>query len=79
MLLPFAAPLAEVDAPLAGLLTPGTVREVLALVPDEWLAGEPGFRAPADVRDACARYVAERLAGPRHWARELEATRAAHL
>lgn len=77
VLLPFAGPLGPVDAELAAMVTPDVVSDVLALVPDEWLAGEPGFDGAGQVRDTYQRYFAERLAPPRRWARTLESARAA--
>ena len=45
-MLPNAGSLSEVDAELADKVTPELIDEVLALVPDEWLEGDPA-RSPA--------------------------------
>jgi hypothetical protein len=46
---------------------PARVTAALAAVPDEWLAGEPGFDTPDDVRRAYADYFAARLAVRAEW------------
>jgi hypothetical protein len=74
VLLPFAGDIRAADAELAPRISPGTVHEVLGQVPDEWLAGEPGFDAPEAVRKAYFAYLTERLREPRPWVRELEET-----
>ncbi len=63
------------DAELAARLTPAVLREVLALVPDEWLGADPAAR-----RAAYTGYLAARLAPPRPFIEEaLRARRALHL
>lgn len=69
VLLPFAAAIEEADEDLAPILTPERLRGVLDLVPDEWLAGEPGFGGADGVRDAYLSYLVSRLREPRVWAR----------
>lgn len=72
VLLPFAAEIPAADATLAPLLTLETLREVVDLVPEEWLADEPGFAGAEDVRSAYVAYLTARLEEPRAWARALE-------
>jgi hypothetical protein len=60
-------------------VTPELVSEVLALVPDEWLAQDEGFGSPDEVRAAYAAFFAARLSGSRQWTEALEATRAARV
>ncbi|WP_307868817.1 HipA family kinase [Umezawaea beigongshangensis] len=79
LMLPFAGPLGEVDREMSARVTPGLVREVLALVPDEWLAADENFSSAAEVRDAYAAFFAARLAGSREWVDALEAARAARV
>jgi hypothetical protein len=43
------------------------LREVTGLVPDEWLADEPGFDGPDEVRDAYVAHLLARLEAPRAW------------
>ncbi len=63
----YADDLPGADAALAGLVTEELLRSVLAKVPDEWLADEPGFDAADAVRDAYVSYLSTRLNGPREW------------
>jgi hypothetical protein len=72
---------ADVDAEVSAAVTPELLREVLALVPDEWLltmnsvraASPPGADPPADAalwRERYSAYLTARLAAPRPWRRE---------
>lgn len=75
VLLPFAKNIQQADAQLAPLLTSGIIREVLNLVPDEWLREEPDFNGPAEVRSAYVEYLCNRLEEPRSWVRALKERR----
>ncbi|MGB3683349.1 MAG: HipA family kinase [Rubrobacteraceae bacterium] len=75
VLLPFAKNIREADEELTPLLTPGTLRAILDLVPDEWLREEPGFDGPEEVRAAYVEYLTGRLEEPRSWVRALEELR----
>ena len=75
VLLPFAEGIRGADATLAPALTPEKLRAAVALVPDEWLAGEPGFGGAGEVRSAYLEYLSARLEEPRGWARALEEAR----
>ncbi|GAA2152301.1 hypothetical protein GCM10009760_48690 [Kitasatospora kazusensis] len=55
------------DAALAPLVTAELLREVLALVPDEWLADEPGFAGVGELREAYVRHLSARAAGSAAW------------
>ncbi|MEV6753085.1 HipA family kinase [Streptomyces sp. NPDC051214] len=55
------------DAALAPLVTEGMLREVAALVPDAWLADEPGFSSPAEVRDAYVDFLLTRARASAAW------------
>ncbi len=59
--------LAAADAELAPKVTEPVLRAVLALVPEEWLAGEPGFADAAELREAYVRHLAARAALSAHW------------
>jgi hypothetical protein len=64
--------LAAADAELAPLVTPEAVARATALVPDEWLEGEPGFDSPEAVRRAFGDWFAARVRAPRtEWLPEL--------
>ena len=64
VLLRRAGKLAEVDAPLAALLTPAIIERIVGLIPESWL--EEG----APDRAAYGRYLVERLTAPRAFAEE---------
>ena len=59
---------ADADRDLAPRVTRALLAEVLALVPDVWLADEPGFAGPDDVRAAYVEHLAQRVDGQRAWA-----------
>jgi hypothetical protein len=72
VLLPFAESIAEADATLAPQLTPGVLRDIVDMIPAEWLAGEPGFADAEEVRAAYVAYLSARLREPRDWVLALE-------
>ncbi|MFE0690424.1 HipA family kinase [Streptomyces xiamenensis] len=59
-LAPFGPRVAEAAAALAPRVTAELLAEVTALVPDAWLAGEPGFDTPDAVRAAYGEVLAAR-------------------
>ncbi|GAB2841606.1 HipA family kinase [Lentzea nigeriaca] len=72
-MLPNAGSLSEVDAELSAKITPELLDEVLALVPDEWLEGDP-----VELRQRYKDFFTYRLAN-RGWVDSLEAARAARV
>jgi len=75
VLLPFTASIPEADATLAPRLTPEVLRSIVDMIPAEWLAGEPGFADPEEVRSAYVAYLGARLREPRAWVGALEEAR----
>ncbi|MEU5860786.1 MULTISPECIES: HipA family kinase [unclassified Nonomuraea] len=67
VLAPFAADVPAAGEELAGRITRELLDEVTALVPDEWLDGEPGFDSAHDVREAYTDHLLRRAHGPREW------------
>ncbi|WP_445397274.1 HipA family kinase [Streptomyces sp. LE64] len=63
----YAPDTAAADAELAPRVTRGLLREITALVPDEWLADEPGFPDADAVRAAYVDHLAARAAASAHW------------
>ncbi|GHH79355.1 hypothetical protein GCM10018793_31920 [Streptomyces sulfonofaciens] len=55
------------DAELSPRVTEALLREVVGLVPDEWLAGEPGFTGPDAVREGYVAYLAARARDSAAW------------
>jgi hypothetical protein len=62
-----AARAAALDPELVGLLDGTVLRDVLALVPDEWLEPRPGAETPDEVRAAYVDFLRARLDGARVW------------
>ncbi|GAA4724954.1 hypothetical protein GCM10023263_78750 [Phytohabitans rumicis] len=61
-------PLVEAaDADLAPMVTPDLVRDTVARVPDVWLADEPGFDGPDQVREAYGEQLTARLRARPRW------------
>ncbi|MEV5895317.1 HipA family kinase [Nonomuraea fuscirosea] len=67
VLAPFADDVGAAGAELAGKITRELLAGVTALVPDEWLAGEPGFDSPGEVREAYVDHLLRRAHGPGGW------------
>ncbi|CAM5342591.1 hypothetical protein GCM10010261_16370 [Streptomyces pilosus] len=55
------------DAELAPKVTEGLLRSVAAEVPDGWLAGDPRFATPDEVRDAYVAYLHARVRSSASW------------
>jgi hypothetical protein len=66
-LAPFAKRLPEADRELAPMITEDLLREVTGLIPERWLAGEPGFADAEAVRAAYVEQLLARVAAPRAW------------
>ncbi|MFF0087111.1 HipA family kinase [Streptomyces canus] len=62
VLMPFAPDVAAAAAELAPRVTEDLLAEVTAEIPDVWLAGEPGFESPDDLRRTYARPLLARAA-----------------
>jgi hypothetical protein len=69
----------EADAELAPRLTTEVLREAVAQVPAEWLAGEPGFSGVPQLREAYVTQLEARLAARSSWLPQLAAAAAAGL
>jgi len=75
VLLRYASALAEVDAALPGRLTPELIREIVAAIPDDWLAGESRFASLDEHRAAYCSYLLSRLAASATFVAEAERAR----
>ena len=76
VLLPWASGLNAAATELLPRLTPETIRDVLAGIPDDWLGDEPRFATPVAHRAGYARYLARRLAAAPVFLEEAERARA---
>ncbi|MFC7732674.1 HipA family kinase [Actinomadura keratinilytica] len=72
VLTPYATALADAEAELAPRITEALLREVLGLVPDRWLDGDPHFDGADAARDAYVELLLARAAEPRDWLPELD-------
>jgi len=77
VLLPRAGSITDAAAAAAPVIGPGVLEAATRLVPDEWLADEPGFSSPDDVRAAYVNVLQSRLDNAASWVPALEAARAA--
>ncbi|WP_055567143.1 HipA family kinase [Streptomyces atriruber] len=59
--------MAAADAELAPLVTEDALREIVALVPDAWLADEPGFESADAVREAYVDHLLARARASAAW------------
>jgi hypothetical protein len=69
----------EADAELAHELTTDVLQAAARQVPDEWLAGEPGFESVDQLRDAYVAQLTARLAARASWLPPLAAAARAGL
>lgn len=70
VLLPFAHDLREVAPVLSTRITAEVIRDIVALVPDTWLAGDTFFSSPEQYRNAYAQYLTQRLEAPQEFVEE---------
>jgi len=70
VLLPRASQLDPADSRLRPRVTADLVSRIVADIPDEWLGNESVFPNRVAHREAYARYLIERLNGPRDWLKE---------
>jgi hypothetical protein len=60
-----ASLLEEIDAAMAGTLTPDVIGGIVELIPDQWLGDGSSASEGARYRAAYRRYLLDRLAAPR--------------
>jgi hypothetical protein len=70
ILLKFASALREADATLAARITPDLIREIVAQVPEAWLAADSPFATAQAARDAYVQHLTRRLQAPRAFLEE---------
>jgi hypothetical protein len=79
VLLKFASLLEEVDAELAARLSPDQLAAIIELVPDSWLANDPGFDSTSQQRQAYLDFFTLRLRSSRLFVQEAVDARSSHL
>ncbi len=75
VLLPYASVLDETDTHFQTLLTSKKIKEIVGLVPDEWL--ETAGQTPADTREMYIRFLQIRMASSKIFIKEAQNARAA--
>jgi hypothetical protein len=76
VLLSQATELETVNEEYAAILTPDFIQSVVALIPDEWLAGEAEFETPEKHRQAYAYFLNTRIANSNIFVKEAQNARA---
>ena len=79
VLLKFASRLGEADAEMRARMLIDRIADIVELVPDAWLADDPGFESKAQQRHAYLNYFTARLAASDVFVKEALRARAAHL
>ena len=77
VLLPQATELEATDAAFRPVLSPQRLRQIVALIPDEWLSGESPFASPEEHRQAYVRFLEIRLAHSETFVKEAQHARKA--
>jgi len=79
VLLKYAGLLREVDAEMTARIDIEQVAELVKLIPDTWLADDPGFDGKSAQRDAYLNFFKTRLASSSIFVQEAIHARAAHV
>jgi hypothetical protein len=79
VLLRLASRLAEVDARMKTRIGVDKIAAIVELVPDAWLADDPGFEGKSQQRDAYLNFFTARLAASDIFVEEALRARAAHV
>jgi len=70
ILLPFADALEAADEAMTAVITEAVIKDVVDLVPDDWMKEHEPFSTIAENRQAYIDYLTRRLAEPRHFVEE---------
>jgi hypothetical protein len=79
VLLKYANALAEVDAQMATSLTADKLADMVQLIPDSWLADDPGFAGKTAQREAYLNYFDLRMQSSDVFVQEAIRARSSHL
>lgn len=77
VLLPLASELDDVNFSFRSKLTPERIKQIVELVPDEWLSDESSNESPAEKRDVYCRFLLTRLAFSENFVKEAKHAREA--
>ena len=76
-MLPEAGKLEEVNAEFKRLLTPEKIREIVSLIPDDWLQWSESPGTPQEIRDVYMEFLTERIAHSETFIKEAQDARKA--
>jgi hypothetical protein len=79
VLLKLASRIEEVDADMRVRLTAEKMAAIVQLIPEDWLADDPGFAGKSEQREAYLDYFTTRLASSQVFVQEANHARAAYL
>jgi hypothetical protein len=79
VLIEYASALAEVDARMPALLAADKLAAIVELIPDSWLAEDPGFAGKAAQREAYLNYFTLRMRSSEVFVQEAMRARSSHL
>src|SRR5580658_8503119 len=79
VLLKFASELEQTDADMRARILIGKVAGIIELIPDAWLADDPGFESKAQQRNAYLNYFTARLGASHIFLKEALRARASHV
>ncbi len=74
-LLPEAGKLEETDAEFKRILIPDKIREIVSLVPDDWLQWNESPGTPQEIRDVYIEFLTERVAHSETFIKEAQDAR----
>jgi hypothetical protein len=70
ILLPFASALETVDGPMTSTINENVIREIVELIPDDWMHLDSPFPTTTENREAYVEYLLRRLEEPRYFLEE---------
>jgi hypothetical protein len=70
ILLPFADAIEAADKAMTAVIDEAVIKEIVDLVPNEWMLGDSPFSTTAENRQAYVDYLTRRLDEPRHFVEE---------
>jgi hypothetical protein len=79
VLLKFASQIEDVDSQMAARLSEDKMAGIVELIPEAWLAPDPGFASTAQQREAYMNFFMRRLSSSRLFVEEAVRARASHL
>ena len=70
ILLPFASAIETIDGPMTSMFNETAIREIVELIPDDWMYGDSPFPTTIENREAYVEYLLRRLEEPRYFLEE---------